>query len=114
DDFRRAIERLFRLRSSGNVYYTGIVGAARCQKTPRACDLSKGIVVGRAGRSVTFHLVAPDPDFLYKLALPWADAIPPGIPNRDVGARPVPATGPYKISRYVPKHELVFVRNPFF
>ena len=111
EDFRRAIERLFKLGSPGAVFYGGIVGAKGCTKG-KACDLAKGIVV--SGRSVSFHLVAPDPDFLYKLALPWAEAIPPGLPDHDVGTRPVPATGPYKISRFVPKRELVFVRNPFF
>jgi YVTN family beta-propeller protein len=111
EDFRRAIERLFRLGSPGAVFYAGIVGAKGCTKG-KVCDLAKGIVV--SGRSVSFHLVAPDPDFLYKLALPWAEAIPPGLPDHDVGTRPVPATGPYKISRFVPKRELVFVRNPFF
>jgi peptide/nickel transport system substrate-binding protein len=114
EDFRRAIERLFRLNSPGQGYYIGIVGAARCAKAEKTCDLSKGIVVDAAALSVSFHLVAPDPDFLYKLARPFANAVPPGIPNHDVGTRPVPATGPYKIARYVPKRELVFVRNPFF
>ena len=114
-DFRRAIERVFRLGlQEGYGYYTGIVGGARCAKRPKQCDLSKGIVVDPAGKSVTFHLADSDPDFLYKLALPFANAVPPNVPNHDVGRRAVPATGPYKIARFVPKKELVFVRNPFF
>lgn len=114
EDFRRAIERAFKLGSPGLGNYTGIVGGARCKKAAKSCDLSKGIVVDNAARLVTFRLVAPDPDFLYKLMLPWAGAVPPGVPNRDVGTRPLPGTGPYKIARYIPKRELVFVRNPFF
>ena len=114
EDFRRAIKRLFSLRSPGRGYYTGIVGGAKCVRTAKRCDLSKGIVVDNEARLVTFRLVAPDPDFLYKLMLPFADAVPPGIPNGDVGTRPMPATGPYEIARYVPMRELVFVRNPFF
>jgi peptide/nickel transport system substrate-binding protein len=114
EDFRRAIERAFKLGSPGLGNYTGIVGGARCKEAAKSCDLSKGIVVDNAARLVTFRLVAPDPDFLYKLMLPWAGAVPPGVPNRDVGTRPLPGTGPYKIARYIPKRELVFVRNPFF
>ena len=91
-------------------YYTGIAGADRCTK--KRCDLSNGIVI--AGRSITFHLVAPDSDFLYKLALPFAVAVPPESPSHDVGTHPIPATGPYNIARYRPHRELVFVRNPFF
>ena len=61
-----------------------------------------------------YHLVAPDPDFLYKLTAPAANPVPPGVPNRDMGTRPVPGTGPYKIAHYVPNKELVFDRNPYF
>jgi YVTN family beta-propeller protein len=115
EDIRRAIERVFRVASPGSGYYAGIVGGARCAKRPKKpCDLSRGIVVDPAARSVTFRLIEPDPDFLYKLASPFASPVPPGIPNRDVGTRPLPATGPYKIARYVRHRELIFVRNPFF
>ncbi len=114
EDFRRAIERVFRLGFPGAGLYGGIVGAAECMKAPKTCDLSSGIVTGQGGRSVSFRLTAPDPDFLHKLAQPYADALPPGIPDQDVGTHPVPATGPYKIARFVPKRELVFVRNPSF
>jgi len=118
EDFRRAIERGFRLQSPPNtlysLYYSGIVGAARCTESPETCDLSTGIEVDDDAGLVTFHLTAPDPDFPYKLALPFADAIPPGIPDHDVGTRPVPATGPYEITEYVPDRRLVFERNPYF
>jgi peptide/nickel transport system substrate-binding protein len=49
-----------------------------------------------------------------KLALPSAVAIPPEVPDHDVGTQPVPATGPYEISEYVPDRRLVFERNPHF
>ena len=103
EDFRRAIERGFRLGSlASGLYYSGIVGTARCVRAPKTCDLSTGIEVDDDAGLVTFHLASPDPDFLHKLALPYADAIPPGIPNHDVGTRPVPATGPYEITEYIP------------
>ena len=50
-------------------YYSGIVGASACTKG-RHCNLSHGIIV--AGDTIVFHLVAPDPEFLQKLALPFA------------------------------------------
>ena len=63
--------------------------------------------------TVTFHLTAPDPDFLYKLALPMADAVPAGTP---LHARlPLPATGPYEIASYDAKRSVIrLVRNPRF
>jgi len=114
EDFRRAIERTFKLESPGGDYYAGIIGAARCKVAPKSCDLSRGIQVDNSASLITFRLAAPDPDFLYKLALPYATAVPPDAPDRDVRTRPLPGTGPYKIARYIPKRELLFVRNPYF
>ena len=42
-------------------FYEGIVGANRCERNPKRCDLSRGIVADDKTRTVTFHLVAPDP-----------------------------------------------------
>ena len=81
---------------------------------PRRCDLSDGIVPNDAARTVTFHLVAADPNFLYKLALPNAFVLPAGTPLRDSGTHPLPATGPYVIASYRPQHSLRFVRNTSF
>ena len=61
---------------------------------------------------MTFHLSKPDPDFLFKLALPDYDAVPASTP---LHARlPLPATGPYKIAGYQKKGVVVLVRNPRF
>ena len=64
--------------------------------------------------TVTFHLTSPDPDFLFKLALPFAAAVPSGSPEPDVGGRALPATGPYMIEQYRPDRTLALVRNPRF
>ena len=109
-DFRRAIERSL-LRGPGGIFFSGIVGAEACIKTPKRCDLSRGIVTG-AGNTVRFHLTSPDPDFLDKLALPEAFAEPADTPLK-VG-RPLPATGPYMFAGYDPKHGIRLVRNPHF
>jgi peptide/nickel transport system substrate-binding protein len=96
EDFRYAIERVFEI---GNAYtespYTGIVGAQQCARMPRSCTLRRGIVTETRGDTITFRLIGPDPDFLYKLAFPMAAAVPANAPSRDVGRRPLPATGPY-------------------
>ena len=63
---------------------------------------------------MTFHLIRPDPDFLYKLAAPTAYVLPSGTPRRPAGTHPLPATGPYMIATYRPRRLLRFVRNPFF
>ena len=112
-DVTHSFQRLFRLGSSGTSYYQAITGATACLKAPRSCDLSQGIVADDRAGTVTFHLTRPDPDFLYKLTLAYADVLPPAIPGREARA-PLPATGPYMITRYQPGRELLLNRNPRF
>jgi YVTN family beta-propeller protein len=113
-DFRSTFERDYAL-DYGNVNdYNEIVGGAQCRKRPKRCDLSRGIVADDVAHTVTFHLVRPDPDFLYKLAFPAAYVLPAGTPPRPAGTHPLPATGPYMIASYRPRKLLRFVRNPYF
>ena len=96
------------------VYYAGIVGADRCD-FGKKCDLSRGIVIDSAARTVTFRLTEPDADFLAKLALPLAFAVPANTPARTTGTRPMPATGPYVIAGYdATRKHVRLTRNPVF
>jgi YVTN family beta-propeller protein len=125
DDFRRALQRELQF---GDVGATGgvnegvglpggafadVVGGAACAAHPSHCDLSRGVVVNDAANTVTFHLVAPDPEFLARLSLQDAEAVPAGTPDHDVGLHPIPATGPYEWASFTPR-EGVLVRNPYF
>lgn len=114
-DLRHAFERLFQ---NPNWEPSGIYGAIRgvpaCAKSPDTCDLSSGIQTDDAAGSVTFHLTRSDPEFLFKLSIPAAAAVPPGTPDPKVHGRPIPGTGPYMITRFVPDRALELVRNPYF
>jgi YVTN family beta-propeller protein len=113
-DFRRGIERLFRVHSPGTSYFTGLAGAAACTRHPAGCDLSRGIVADDASGTVVFHLTAPDPPFLYNLTQDAFSApIPPGTPDHETGQHLVPGTGPYQIVS-VSDTRVRFARNPFF
>jgi peptide/nickel transport system substrate-binding protein len=114
-DFRRAIERDFNLHSYGTDLLREIRGAETCLRLgTNTCNLSAGIVTDEARRTVTFHLVAPDPDFLLKLTNGGLAApVPPGTPAAGSPARPIPGTGPYKIV-VANAHEIRYVRNPYF
>jgi len=117
EDFRRAIERVFSVPATPSftrLFFSGVKGADACGARAETCDLSEGIVTDDATGRVAFHLSAPDPEFLYKLTLPPAYPVPAGTPNRDVGASPIPATGPYMIEEYVRGKRLTLVRNPHF
>jgi YVTN family beta-propeller protein len=116
EDIRRGIERsvvAYARSGEGSGYsYSSIVGYDACLKHPRSCDLSKGIVADKAMHMVTFHLVGADEDFLFKLALPSADAMPAGTPLR--ARLPLPATGPYMFVGPGSKRGARLVRNPRF
>jgi YVTN family beta-propeller protein len=114
-DIRRAIERIFETRypaPPAGHYYGDIVGTQRCHPG-RPCDLSQGITTDAIARTVTFHLEAPDADFLTKLALTFAVAVPPGTPPHDIGRHPVPATGPYMVVTHT-NRSITLRRNPRF
>jgi peptide/nickel transport system substrate-binding protein len=111
-DVRHSFERLFELGSSGAAFYSAIVGAAACVQG-RHCDLSQGIVANNRTNTVTFNLNRPDPAFLYKLTIAYADVLPASTPVRAL-RRPAPATGPYEIATYLPGRKLTLVRNPYF
>jgi YVTN family beta-propeller protein len=117
-DFRRGIERVYTApatpdAATGPPFYSSILGTRDCQQHFGTCNLSKGIVADDQAGTVTFHLTAADPDFMQKLALPFAVGVPATVGSRDVGAHPIPATGPYMITSFSP-NEVRLIRNPKF
>jgi peptide/nickel transport system substrate-binding protein len=113
EDFRASLEdRLQRHGEQLSTYFDAIVGASRCVREPRACDLSSGIVTDARERTVTLRLTRPDPYLLYKLASPLAYIAPaehPFRPNREP-----PGTGPYRVDDFDPRRGVVLTRNPYF
>ena len=97
-------------------YYEEILGAQACRQHPLRCDLSAGIITNDTAGTITFRLNQADPDFLYKLALIFADPAAPGAPPHRVVKGPpfLPGTGPYMISQYRPNVSFTLVRNPYF
>ncbi len=112
-DFRFAIERVLALNPTAAAFLDGIAGASACAPG-RQCDLSRGITVDDSARTVTFHLTAPDPTFLDKLAFEFTAPVPFYVPATKPSRAPVPSTGPYMMSRHVPGRIVVFTRNPYF
>jgi YVTN family beta-propeller protein len=124
-DIRHGIERMFQHGRGPLVYYEMISGAPQCQEAPAPCDLRAGIVADERAHTLTFHLTRPEPEFLYRLALPFAYAVPSDIPVPLPDGAQTPATGPYEVASYTPRRSdgqgattrlgrLVLVRNPHF
>ncbi|SEK61278.1 ABC transporter substrate-binding protein [Nonomuraea pusilla] len=115
DDVVASFERIFRVSGpTSGTFYAGIVGAADCVKKPAGCTLDQGVVADAAAGTVTIKLVAPDPEFLQKLALPHAAVLPKDTPAKDQGTSPIPGTGPYQVVSYDPNKQMKLVRNPHF
>jgi DNA-binding SARP family transcriptional activator/ABC-type transport system substrate-binding protein len=111
EDFRRAIERVFRVGAGWSHLFTSIIGASAC--TEARCDLTRGIVVDNAHRTITFRLTRPDPGFPGSMTSLAAAPVPPATPWHNVGFTPIPGTGPYMVAS-ANKHGIRYVRNPHF
>jgi peptide/nickel transport system substrate-binding protein len=109
-DIKRGLERTVAARQWP--LYNGIVGATACTKS--ACDLSRGVVADDAAGLLTIHITAPDPDFVYKLALLGAVAVPATTPLAALhGNAVLPSTGPYVVKTRT-ADQTVLVRNNRF
>ena len=96
DDVVASFQRIFKVSGpTAGTFYNGIVGADACLGEPAACTLEGGIEADEAARTVTFHLVRPDPEFLLKISVPHAVVLPAEAPAADAGVAPMPGTGPY-------------------
>ncbi|HWO83775.1 MAG TPA: ABC transporter substrate-binding protein [Solirubrobacterales bacterium] len=111
-DFKRAVERVFVLNSSGSPFFTDIVGATEFAKTKKG-GIS-GIVTDDQSGAITIKLTHPRGTFLQELALPFTAPLPAGTPDEDLTGDPPPATGPYEIVSSKPGRGWSYVRNPYW
>lgn len=117
-DVRASFVRFFRVHHVEFLpaYFTRIEGAEPCSRAGR-CD-ALGVVADDRSGTVTFHLDALDPTFLYELALPPGFVYPANVPRKIAHVAP-PGTGAYRVARYTAPRgsrpgRLVLVRNPRF
>jgi len=112
-DVRRSVERIFSINPDPLGYVGSLEGAEACASAPATCDLSSSVIVDDVARTVTFKLIAPDPEFLFRLADP-ALVVLPADTSRELATVPLPATGPYKAEPFDANGGIRLVRNPFF
>jgi ABC-type transport system substrate-binding protein/DNA-binding SARP family transcriptional activator len=107
--FKATIERVAspKVNSSFASVFSGIVGYHE-YVTGKAPGLS-GVVA--RGNTLTITLSQPDGFFLANLASGAACAVPVGTPAVP-GLPDIPSAGPYYISSYSPRQQLVLRRNP--
>jgi ABC-type transport system substrate-binding protein len=114
-DFAYEIERVLdpANNSQGIEYYRGIIGAAQ---------FSAGQAKSIAGIetpdpwTIVFHLTAPDPIFVDKIAMPFAAAVPREIVARygkDFSRHAV-GSGPFMLEQWHSGQRIVLVKNPYY
>lgn len=108
--FKSTIERVANPRLSSPVAseFSGVVGY-RAYVTGKSPGLS-GVSVN--GATLTIRLSQPDGAFLANLAAGAACAVPRGTPAVMGGLDTIPSAGPYYVSSYTPRRQLVLTRNP--
>ena len=111
-DFKKTVERDFLLDSAGAAFFRNIRGAQLFTKRPKGGI--RGIVVNNAKRTIVIRLVAPQGDFANVLASEFAAPVPANSPPADTSLKPLPSTGPYEITSYLPKSRIVEERNRYF
>jgi peptide/nickel transport system substrate-binding protein len=114
-DFRASMQRMLavakRLWLPG--LYDAIAGAPSCRRSPKRCDLSRGIVIDDRTGTITLHLRRPDPDLLSYLAGGLSAVLPAATPPAPSLRRPIPGTGPYRVER-IARGRRILSRNPYF
>lgn len=109
-DVKSSMERVVGLHVTS--YFDSIRGADKCDR--KRCDLSDGILIDDAANTVAFRLAKTDPEFLYKLALPFTSVVPEGTPVELQPGDTLPGTGPYRFAEYRPGERMRLDRNQHF
>lgn len=110
-DFAYAIRRLYLLDSVGAPLFDDVVGANVA--AARRGSIS-GIETDDYSRSVTVRLTRPSASFINALASLFAAPVPRSTPSHDQTQKPIPSTGPYKISEVRWPREFTLTRNRYF
>lgn len=109
-DFPYAVERAFILSSGGSPFYTGIVGAEEFAETKKGGI--PGIKTNDKTGEIKIDLTKPRGTFENELGLMFVAPVPQTTPMEDQSATPIPATGPYMISKSQPGRGWEYERNP--
>ena len=111
-DFKYAVERCFLTNSGGSPFYTDIVGAEQFAKTKKGGI--PGIKVDEKTGEIVINLTKPRGTFPNELALMFVAPIPQKTPDEDQSAHPIPASGPYYLTKSEPGRGWEYERNPYW
>ena len=107
--FKYSIERSLSPRLRWPALFAKDIVGVRAYRMGRAQHIS-GVVA--RGNTLTIELTRPSRDLPARIAMPFFCAVPIGTPADRNGLRAIPSAGPYYVSSYTPKRQIVVRRNP--
>ncbi|HEY2936427.1 MAG TPA: ABC transporter substrate-binding protein [Gaiellaceae bacterium] len=99
-------------QSPAQAFIQDIIGANAVTR-----GLSRSIAgIAVRGDTISFSLVAPAPDFLSRLAMPFFQALPRSFARKvdPSGVNVIPSCGPYWIASRMPNKSIILKRNPYY
>ena len=111
-DFTYAVERCILLSSGGSPFYSGIVGAEKFAETKKGGI--PGIKTDDQSGEIVINLTKPRGTFTNELGLMFVAPVPPDTPISNQSTHPIPATGPYMITKSNPSKGWSYERNPYW
>ncbi len=96
--------------SPGADYLTDVVGADAVARG--AATQARGVKV--RGNSLVIRLVKPNPDLVFRVALPFFCPIPLDLPHDPAAVDDLPGSGPYYVAVHRPNQEIELRRNRFY
>jgi peptide/nickel transport system substrate-binding protein len=97
-------------KSPGTDYLSDVVGAAAV--AAKKATEARGVLV--KGNKLVIRLVKPNPDIVFRLAMPFFCPIPVDLPHDPHAVDAVPGSGPYYVAEHRPNETIELRRNPFY
>lgn len=111
-DFPFAVERMIELNSGGSPFYLTIEGAEKFAETKQGPI--PGIKANDKTGEIVINLENPRGTFTNELGLMFVAPVPQDTPIEDQSTSPIPATGPYMITKSQPGQGWEYARNPYW
>lgn len=111
-DFPFAVERMIELNSGGSPFYLTIEGAEKFAETKKGPI--PGIKANDKTGEIVINLENPRGTFTNELGLMFVAPVPQDTPIEDQSTSPIPATGPYMITKSQPGQGWEYARNPYW
>jgi len=97
-------------QSPGADYLTDVLGADAVAKG----TASRATGVKVRGNRLVIRLEKPNPDLVFRLAMPFFCPVPVDLPHDPAAVDDLPASGPYYVAVHRPNEEIELARNRFY